>query len=58
MKLQIIIFVISIIMYQSVKMKSIFEKYLSNTPIKYKYKYFILRVFKYKYKYKYRYLRI
>ena len=30
--IQIIIFVISIIMYQSVKMKSVFEKYLSNTP--------------------------
>ena len=46
---QNIIFIIIIIMYLSVKMKSVFEKYLSNTPIKYKY--FLLRFFKYKYRY-------
>ena len=38
---QNVIFIIIIILYLSVKMKSVFEKYLSNTPkyAKYKYRY-------------------
>ena len=60
---QNVIFIIIIILYLSVKMKSVFENICQihpNTPIKYKYKYkySILWFFKYKYKYKYRYLRI